>query len=448
MTYMNLLIQVLNSSQLSEADKTAFQNLLNKGLQQQESNYDLHNPDEELKGRLDYQYICSHYPQDVFVKLDEPTDFASLYLREVNEKAKEAKRIKRKRWTIVGCVAAVLVIFISIYNLPYFSEKRAYSRTLKELSGTYALDEYIRGYEEYGHPDHLPDVYFRKAMIELSSVGSDSPERDCIESLTALTERFPQHSLAVKANQTIDSIWNAEVERFTSINPDYEKNPGMKMMFDLLSDMRANRIYDIALDIESDVKLKDYSEFDELVRTLIELDDKNLKDKGVLPVKEHFTKDRLDKFESILINGFKESFNKIFSPNFFNIKLRKTSEEIAKNAPVLKLKYLINTQTEKIGDFEIPTIWVHKAMSTGQYNFGYIEDYILGISVFFDAQIQCAGKEPWQFSEEGHPENEIRDIENINDGYRIMVERSFEQFRDKLHRNIGLYTESDSTEIV
>lgn len=75
-TYNDLLKQVQSSNFLINEEKVAFARLFANGLANTGERYD---SDGDAMGKIDYEYIRNHFPNEVITKLAEPTDYATLY---------------------------------------------------------------------------------------------------------------------------------------------------------------------------------------------------------------------------------------------------------------------------------------------------------------------------------------------------------------------------------
>ena len=64
---------------------------------------------------------------------------------------------------------------------------------------------------------------------------------------------------------------------------------------------------------------------------------------------------------------------------------------------------------------------------------------MVGISINFNAEFTIPNSDiTYTYSEKGSPENNISGINDIEDGYRKMTRMCFEQFSDKMVKNMGL----------
>lgn len=434
-TYNDLLKQVQSSNFLINEEKVAFARLFANGLANTGERYD---SDGDAMGKIDYEYIRNHFPNEVILKLAEPIDYATLYEQELeqNRIKRNARKKRNVRYSILFTV--LLVIGIIVYNLPYFAEKRAYSRTV-DNPNIEAFDKYIEKYPEH---EHLPDVLFRRALFHLHDANMYSYDkaasRQCVELLDSFIIKFPNHELSQKAEVTIDSIWDSEISRFTEKNPNYASSNSLKAMYEMLNYMKSNKVYDIKLNVISDVNLKEYSEFPTRVRDLMEYYYPELKSNPVLKIKDYFGTPDQENLEEMLISEFTKSINKLFTPNFFSVIINHDENQDDKH-PIIDLGYSIKSQTINVDGVEMPNIWTYSSKSSYGIKSMSYEKNIMGIEVSFESSLNFPGlKTPWEIKVKGAPEEDINDIDGISNGYRVMTRKCFERFGSQLYSLLGI----------
>ena len=442
-TYSNLRDAVDRSDAFSCEEKKAFDSLMVRGLSENGERYD---SDGEALGRIDYEYVHNHFPNEVFTRLAEDVDYASLYEIELEQNKIKREQRKKRNIKIVVSIVVIIIIGIIIYNLPYFAEKRAYARTI-ETPSIETFDGYIAN---YNNQEHLPDVLYRQAIFYLH--GDDvysyekARERQCIEALDSLIKCFPNHELSKKANETIDSIWDNEISRYTQRNKNIQSSNSLSAMYEMLLYMKQNKIYDIRLNVTSDVDLKEYRDFPQNVRDFVEYIYPELKENPVLKIKDYFGTPDQESLENSLVNEFKKSVNALFTPEFFSI-ITSDEDNIAKaNLPVIDLGYSIKSQVINMDGISLPNIWTYTSKMSGLPSL-ISEKNIMGIEVAFDSRLSFPGQEtPWEVSVKGAPEEDINDIDDISDGYRVMTRKCFDKFGEQLYILLGLSDEQNKND--
>lgn len=454
-TYNGILCKVKLSESFSDLDKRAFANLVANSFVK---TGDSSTSQDTAMGRMDYEYVRKHYPNEVFPKLVEETDYASKHMLELRQEQEKSKKRIKKTFKIALPIVAIIIIGIVVYNLPYFAEKRAYSSTIN-MPSRETFETYIAN---YSNPEHLPDVLYRQGLYYLTAkeetqyanisdsllarfpeaqlswaANSESGERQCIKAWDSLLTRFPEHELSRAANEKIDSIWNCELARFIEKHPDPTSSSSLAAMYEMLEYMKENRIYDILLIPTSDVDLKEYDDFPSGVRDFLEFFHPELKSNPVLKIKDYFQQSDQYTLEQMLTVGFKKSINEFFTPNFFSVIVKSNNDEDSSKLPVINLGYSIKSQIDKLGDHDIPIIWTYVSKSSDGTE--QESKHIMGIEVAFASSLSFPGQNtPWTVKIKGSPEEDIHNIQNIEDGYRLMTRKCFEKFGEKLITLLGL----------
>ena len=81
-----------------------------------------------------------------------------------------------------------------------------------------------------------------------------------------------------------------------------------------------------------------------------------------------------------------------------------------------------------------PHIWVYQETLTKK-----VLGYLMGISIQIDATFTIPDSNvTYTYSEQGAPENEIKNIQDVQEGYLHMSAMCFAQFANKMSRNLGL----------
>lgn len=341
------------------------------------------------------------------------------------------KGIGNMKKEIKWLVAVVIVIAgaIAVYNLPYFKEKRLYNEIVegKDVS---KCEEY---YFKYPSGRYYEDVM----RFEVEQTWKP------VEIIVRYLKKFPQGKYIDKMQEMYDGLWAVEFDKYEKRDKTGESSEAVRFMTDMLHYMKDNMVNTVYLKLNPNISLKDYIEYDERIREFLELlfaDEKlPLKEENIVSLHANFPKETRDELMSILSRGVKESFKRMFSPEFVSVVTDPT--EIDEKSPLITFNYTVKNRNED-ADIEIPEIWVYSSNDIPI-------SYILAIDVFFDAEFTLPNSSvTYIYSEVGEPGNEIRDIENINDGYKRMTEACFAKFSDKMSANLGLdeiySTEPDS----
>lgn len=94
----------------------------------------------------------------------------------------------------------------------------------------------------------------------------------------------------------------------------------------------------------------------------------------------------------------------------------------------------------------LPNIWTYTSKMSGLPSL-ISEKNIMGIEVAFDSRLSFPGQEtPWEVSVKGAPEEDINDIDDISDGYRVMTRKCFDKFGEQLYILLGLSDEQNKND--
>ena len=62
----------------------------------------------------------------------------------------------------------------------------------------------------------------------------------------------------------------------------------------------------------------------------------------------------------------------------------------------------------------------------------------MGIAILYHVKFAIPGSDiSYEFTDKGTTENEIGEIRDLKDGYRLMTIMSFERFSDKIYQSFG-----------
>lgn len=320
-----------------------------------------------------------------------------------------------------GIIVAVVVVAgaVAIYNLPYFKEKRLYDEVLKERT-IYKCNEY---YEEY------PSGRFYEDVMMLEVELTPTP----LHLVVRYMKEFPNGKYLAKMREMYDGMWAVEFDKYENRDKTGESPEAVKFMTEMLRHMKDNMVNTVYLKVNPTISLKDYAEYDEEIRMLLELFYANeklpLKNENIISLKDNFPKENRDALVDILSEGVKKSFSRMFAPEFVSVVT--DLSEADEKSPVITFDYTIKNRNEETEE-EIPEIWTYSLNNVPT-------SYVLAIDVFFDAKFTIPGTSvTYSYSEVGEPGNEIKGIENINDGYKRMTAVCFAKFSDKMSESLGL----------
>lgn len=340
------------------------------------------------------------------------------------------RQFERKRNKIIAVIVAVIIGAVVIYNLPYFKEKRAYDDVVSQNSIT-ACDSYMADFPNGVHAD---DVMYLRAKLDAFHMPK----------MVEYLEKFPQGKYVQEINAYCDNIWDDEIAKYNMTDKNRKSPQAVAYFTEMLQYMKLHRINQIIVDVDPHVNLTDWSEYRQDVRDYMEYinEEKNMPlDKYMVSIHQNFTKDDQSTLTDILVDGVQNSLNKIFSKNFITIA---KSDSAKRAMPKLNFNYIIESQDYITDDgVHIPCIWTF-------HENGRTANYLIGISINFKAHFSLPDSNTtYDYSEIGEPEDDINNIQNIQDGYRIMTSICFAKFSNKMSKNLGLaetYFQEDRNE--
>ncbi len=376
---------------------------------------------------------------DIIFRRDLPLksllEHNDILAEEKVRKEEEAKKAAKTRKIVWSCVAAI-VLGIVIYNLPYFQEMRYYNKVKND---NYTCESYYSRYPDGRYYEDVMLIEMQRAQADNQSSYShnDAP----IKVGTRYLHKFPNGKYASIFNYKCDSLWDAEIAKYNQRDKSKESPEAVKYITAMLDYMKTHRVNSINLRINSDVKLKDYTEYNQTIRNLLEAlyksESLKLNTANVLSLKENFTSEDESVLVSILAGqGLEKSFGRMFSSDF--VSINKSKDDFDDNAPDLNISYVIKNIEEGEGEYAIPNIWSYSTFNS-YTKARILKAYILGVDVRFEANFSIPGSSiTYKYSEVGKPGNEISNIDDIRDGYRRMTAMCFAKFANKMADNLGL----------
>ena len=373
------------------------------------------------KGISDADFIYYKY-RNINNKILLEEDFALLYSQEL-EKARQLRKTRNKKiLKIALSVIVAVAIGVCVYNLEYFREMRLYNEIVENQMPS-TCHEY---YSEFPEGKHYEEV-----MLIESNVGYYP-----INTITCYLDKFPNGKYVTVMNQKYDSLWNDKIETYRNLDKTSQSPEAIAFMTAMLEHMKDERITTVRLKLNPTINLKDYTEYDSKLRSLLEIMDSNdalpLTSSNVVSLKDNFTSADLDNLYSTLSYSIESSFERIFTSDFVNV-VANNEVEASDKSPIILCNYTIeNINESSSSELEIPNIWTYVSNNIPKA-------YILGIDVKFNLEMSIPGKSnKYSYAEVGNPGQEISNIEDIKDGYRKMTQACFNEFAQKMLINIGL----------
>lgn len=421
---------------------------------------DVSDEQASMIGALEGKYVIykNKYPQLLLMDCDIMDDDISTPKKE--DTANSNSRLLM--WIIIG----VIFLGILIYNLPVTQEWIAYkaiTRTTTIYESQQAVKEYIAHYPK---GKHIEDVYYRNVMLNASDETCimdyirKFPNGAHLEEVKRLYEdviyhkimangyrmadvmaylnKFPEGSYANDVNRICDSIWDSEIAKYHSKSKAKGTQKAVKYFDAMLEYMKQHRVNVLSFTTKSKISLKDYSEYDEGIRELVEL----FYSRDILPIsgnvvsiKKNFSAQDQAQLNTIINEGLQKSLDEIFTAGF--IQVAENDGVINVNGkpvslPGAQFDYVIKSQEDVLGGKSYPHLWTYSVNDVPL-------NYLIGITISFNVVFSIPESDiTYNYKGKAHPENDISGIENISDGYRRMTIMSFARFADDMYSKLGL----------
>lgn len=287
--------------------------------------------------------------------------------------AAEKKSQRRQLGVILGCVAAAIVILVvglNIWNSRWQQERRLYAsieNALEEGDNYTFTDEANRYLQEFPDGKHVQEVEMMMINYSLAE-GNFIP----IERIENYLAKYPGGIYANRCNEIYDSLWNVEIQKFDSYAASRPDSDGLRYLKGMLTYMKAHRVNVILTEVETDISVKEYSEYPASIRQFMEgLQAQGLvgDDKGRQPklpdevesIKESFSEYSVSSEVGNIDDDLTKIFDKILSPYFIRFETMdsyRKEEGRKRNAPVLKVVCKVTNQETSLLGHTVPELWI------------------------------------------------------------------------------------------
>lgn len=409
----------------------------------------LETADEKEKGNTEAMYIFSKYPNRYDSELLRDHDF--LADKQADDDAE--KRQKRRFLTIVGALLVVAIVGITIYNLPYFQELRAFHKVETVYTDGYswdlpeAVDRYVADFPAGKHLDEvliMPVHKFKEDKNEVFTL---------LDAINRYVTSCPNGQYVAECEAIYNRIWDKEIAAYQAkTGADIDKE-GPKFVVEMLRYMQKHHVRYVNVVGTPELNLKDYADFDaksqQAMQLLCELSNAS---KGILDpevkipddlisLKNNLSEEKVKGWMSDIVEALNTGFDAILTPGFIKFVDEKTakydrkaSEDIAvKDAPVVDLKYVVSNEMEQFG---IPSIWIfkEKAHITSK------AELIFGIEIDFCADFKLPAVDK-NLVIQGHGDSGEEEISTYGEAtscYTTMCTRATSQFTAQIRQTLAL----------
>lgn len=338
------------------------------------------------------------------------------------------KRLETKYWVLILLGLTVLFYF------NFLKEYLAYQDVLKSNS-IIQCKEY---YNEFPNGKHLEDVMF----IEVKLTDNITVVRDFMS-------KYSKSQYYNEAQNVKDKLWQGQIDNYefnimrldSSTRINNEKS--ITFFRELLNYMKKYDRSVIYIKLNGSQNLKELDDYNTTVvknlKTYFSKEAHSLEG-NLLPLKSNFSQADLFELNDIILNGVTNSFRSIFQQKYFDIEVVADNKKVSTIDPVIDIKYLIENKEVLANGEKYPDVWEYTENEI-------FKSYILQIDVKFDFDFTIPSTNiAYNFQHTGLPGKEIKNIENIEQGYKIATKNTFTDFADMISTKFGLGV-SDSSNI-
>lgn len=325
---------------------------------------------------------------------------------------------------LAAIVAGVLFI------LPYLKEKSAFNRVESERT--------IKACEEYeaDWPDgsHLDDVLFMRVNLSKDSTTFTT------EMSNYLT-RFAYGKHANEVNKMWDELWDREIAKYTSADNPALPSEAADMMTKMLTYMKEQRVNAIVTAFQSNLHVKEYTEYDEEVRSHLDQANENTLsfNDGIIPIKTGYDDRCIEQLNAVLTTGLQQSFNKVFIPGFIRLVPEADDSSLQKALPKLTVNYRITSLENKIYDTTYPDIWTYTSGKPSEGGEKEAKGYLIGVRIHLTQNLTMPDSTTTPSLEiSGEPTTYFDHIKNVQHGYLEMTSELYKDFSNKMAAGMGL----------
>lgn len=333
----------------------------------------------------------------------------------------------KKKFIIVILIIAAIVAAV-IFFLPMIQEMLAYNKVNNEQT-VEACDSYEKDWPE---GKHIEDVLYMRVQIA-------KDDGTCINEICKYLEKYPDGKYVKEANNRWDEIWDKEIKKYEATEKSLASTEGIDMMLEMLQYMKRERINTLLVTCNPTLDIKDFEEYDEDTRLLMErTNETSLPYKeGIVSVKSNYDTNTLETLNNLVVSELQQNLNQVFSTDFIKIiAADKAKGAMKAKMPTATFDYKVNNIEMTISDKPYPQIWSYPTTGDEEEN---PDGFLLGLYVDININFSIPGSSKTYSDTCG---SEITDyleqVENLKDGYKEMTTFLLQDQIGKIAKKIGL----------
>lgn len=363
----------------------------------------------------------------------------------------ERKQGKRNKIVMISflTVAAVIIASTVIYNLPYFTEKRAFA-VVENNPCLYEIDKYINKYPEGAHIEEV--MRYREA--ELLRIEDDhyqeikkywEEEHDMLSTLDKIPtylNSYPDGRYVDSVNALYNTIWDSIITKYDQSVGNKLTVPGHAYVHDMLVYMKENNVRTVKVVGHPKIDLKEFDEYPTSIKELAiwAYDDPKAQfrfPRDLQPIKDNISDRKAEGWTTDIVRNLHHNFDNLFEYGLIEfVSGYKADSTVC--YPTIDVTYVVKNQ-ENMG---IPNVWVytHKQIGNAETDGALY----MGIALDFTAEFSIPDRsESYKVSVSGDPGSMSFIGINPSEIYNKMCERCLTAFDNKIETSLGLAKKDD-----
>lgn len=158
-------------------------------------------------------------------------------------------------------------------------------------------------------------------------------------------------------------------------------------------------------------------------------------------LKKYFDEGNINSLQEVITYSLQNSFYEIFSTDFFTVQ--PAPSELKPDDVVINISYTIKNKTEMAGNIEIPSLYQkfseYKIDGLSGIGTPSFDGHLLGVNISWGFKFKIPETEQnIAFSLTSNPAENIKNVSDISDAYRKMMETTFQNFTELADKKMGI----------
>ena len=280
-------------------------------------------------------------------------------------------------------------------------------------------------------------VIFFLPIIQEQLAYNKVKSEESIESCKSYEEEWPEGKHLKEVNAIWDRIWDKEIKKYEDNDKSQASAEGIKMMRELLQYMKQQRINTLLLTTGQMLDIKDFDEYDVDIQLLMErTNETSLPYKeGIVTVKSNFDDKYLEAISNLLVTELQQHLDQVFSPKFIQVV---ATEKPKENTPTIGINYTIANKEITINNKAYPQIWSYPPTEDDEEE-EIPDGFLMGLNTSMSfGFIVPKSLNAYIHEENGEITDYLKQVKNLNEGYKEMTSLFFQERIGKIAKEVGL----------